>query len=343
MSLYSSLLETMPQLSTTPANAAPCEICGSINLSNLYPMEMMWGKDGPFRYVRCQDCESTYQPEKLADYSCFYPPSYYSFRYAEPSKPSARIRQLKRRLRNEFYYFGTGLLGRFLALVKPCPVNHLSRHVKLRQEMSILEVGSGSGELLHELADIGISKVVGIDPYVPQDILYRNGARVLKAGIDELPKRFVLEKFDLIMFNHSLEHSPTPESDLINVKKFLKSEGEILLRLPVSGSAVANQYGQFWWSLDAPRHIFLFSAKSMNLLAQKCGLRVKRVHFEGTIDDFLASEQHKAGIALLDSRSYVKTKDFSAFKPAQLQAYEAAIEEQNRQGTAALGGFVLGY
>lgn len=318
-----------------------CEICGSSQLSELLPMEMMHGIDGPFRYVHCEECGSTYQPQKLDDYGKYYPDSYYSFQYKEPDTFSARLRQLKRRLRNEFYYFGTGVLGRLLARAKPCPVNHLSRHTQLRRDMAILEIGSGTGELLHELADLGIRKVVGIDPFVPQDITYRNGARVIKASIAELGQRFAGETFDLIMFNHALEHSPTPADDLVKVSKFLKPGGEILLRLPVSDSEISNRYGKYWWSLDAPRHIYIFSVKSMKLFAQKCGLRVKRVHFEGTIDDYLASEQHKVGIPLLADNSYVVSKDFSAFSQTQLRIFETAIAQQNKNGTAALAGFVL--
>ncbi len=304
-------------------------------------MEMMHGLEGPFRYVHCEECGSTYQPEKLDDYGKYYPKSYYSFQYKEPNNLSARLRQVKRCLRNEFYYFGTGIWGRLLAHARPCPVNHLSRHVRLNRDMSILEIGSGTGELLHELADLGIRKVVGIDPFVPEDISYSNGARVHKASLEDMGRRFAGEAFDLIMFNHALEHSPTPANDLLKVANFLKPRGEILVRLPVSNSEISEQYGKYWWSLDAPRHIYIFSVKSMGLLARKCGLAVKRVHFEGTIDDYLASEQHKAGIALLDPRSYVVTHDTSSFGRSRLRHYQSQIDEQNKAGTAALAGFVL--
>lgn len=320
-----------------------CEICGSENLSELLPHEMMRGDGGPFRYVHCLRCESTYQPQRLLDYSRYYPQTYYSFQYREPETFSERLRQIKRKLRNEFYYFGTGLIGRLLARARPCPVNHLSNHVKLRRDMSVLEVGCGTGELLHEIADLGIRKVIGIDPFVPQDISYRNGAQVFKASISELDQRVGSDRFDLIMFNHSLEHSPTPFEDLAHVAKFLKWDGEILIRLPVSGSEIEKRYGQYWWALDAPRHIYLFSTKSMPLLAQKCGLSVKRTHFEGTIDDFLASEQHKTGIPLLSEKSYVVSKSFARFSEKQLKDFETEIEEQNRRGTAAQAGFILGF
>lgn len=320
-----------------------CEICGAAALSDLYPMEMMHGKLGPFHYVHCLQCESIYQPEKMDDYSQYYPNSYYSFQYNEPDTLSGRIRQHKRKFRNRYYYFSEGLIGRLLAWVRPCPINHLSRHVKLRRDMVILEIGSGTGELLHEIADLGIKKIIGIDPFIPQDIVYKNGALVYKSSIENLATFVGNEKFDLIMFNHSLEHSPTPFADVASISQYLKTGGEILIRLPVSGSAIAHHYGKYWWSLDAPRHIYLFSTKSIELLAKKCGLSIKRAHFEGTIDDFLASEQHKAGITLLAKNSYVVSKNFSAFSKSEIQKYETKIAQQNKNGTAALAGFILGF
>lgn len=320
-----------------------CEICGADQLTDLYPMEMMHGKEGPFHYVRCLACESVYQPNRLSDYGRYYPNSYYSFQYQEPRTLSARLRQIKRRWRNRYYYFAEGLIGRLLARARPCPTNHLSRHVRLRHDMAILEIGCGTGELLHEIADLGIRRVVGIDPFVPNDIAYKNGARVLKAAISDLPQRLGEEKFDLIMFNHALEHSPTPLEDLSRATRFLRPDGEILIRVPLPGSEIARQYGIHWWSLDAPRHIYLFSVKGMALIADRCGLRVKRIHYEGTIDDYLASEQHKAGIALLSERSYVVTHDLSVVGAQRLAVYQAAIDRQNSDGTAAQAGFILGF
>lgn len=324
-------------------NPRVCEICSSETLNDLYPTEMMHGESGPFHYVHCQECGTIYQPERLEDYSQYYAETYYSFRYHEPKSWSDQLRQFKRRHRNRYYYFGKGFLGFLLARARPCPVNHLAQNVKLRPEMSILEIGSGSGELLHEIADIGVRKAIGIDPFVPQDVIYKNGARVYKSNIQELASVVDKEKFDLIMFNHSIEHSPTPFNDLIKISQYLKTNGEILIRIPISGSTISNEYGKYWWSLDAPRHIYLFSAKSMTLVAKKCGLRVTRTHYEGTIDDFLASEQHKAGIALLAPKSYVITKDFSAFSQKDIKKYETAIAEQNRLGTAAQAGFILSF
>ncbi len=320
-----------------------CEICNSRELTPLYPLEMMHGLEGPFFYIHCQSCGSTYQPEKLKDYSKYYSDSYYSFQYKEPSTFKAQLRKLKRKLRNRYYYFSAGLSGKILALMRPKPINHLSHHITLRLDMEILEIGSGSGELLHEIAELGVKKVIGIDPFIPKAITYKNNARVYKASIDQLNDLFIEQKFDLIMFNHSLEHSPTPFEDLQKVTKFLKRDGEILLRFPVSGSKLSDHYGKNWWSLDAPRHVYLFSNRSVEILANKCELKVKRTHYEGTIDDYLASEQHLSGVPLLSTHSYVIDPKQLKFTPEQLSQFKYEIEIQNKLGIAAQAGFILGF
>lgn len=322
--------------------ADQCEICGNGELTALYPAEMMYGEGGPFKYWYCGACHSTYQAERLDDYSRFYPQSYYSFKYAEPSTFAAKFRRFKRKHRNHFYYFRSGWFGKLLAYLRPCPVSHLSHHFQLRKNMAILEIGCGTGELLHEIADLGVKNVIGIDPFVPNSITYENGAKIFRSGIGQLNEVVHDLRFDLIMFNHSLEHSPTPFDDLKAVTGFLAPDGEVLIRIPVSGSANAIFYRECWASLDAPRHIYLFSKKSIGILASKCGMRVKRSHFEGTLDDFLISEQHKAGIALLAPNSYEITRDYSAFTPEQMRKFGKDAAEQNRLGTASQAGFILG-
>ena len=321
--------------------ASKCEICHSMQLTSLESSEMMFGGSESFFYLRCESCGTTFQPNKLEDYSKYYPESYYSFKYKEPKGLSGRIRRVKRKIRNQYYFFGLGFIGRILASVRPCPTNHLSKHVHLKKDMSILEIGCGSGEMLHELGDLGIRRLVGVDPYVAQDINFDNGVRILQCSTKNLNARFADEKFDLIIFNHSLEHSLTPLEDLEVAISLLNKDGEILVRIPVSGSAIANEYENHWWSLDAPRHIYIFSRKSMSQVATKLGLRVVKTHYEGTIDDFIASEQHRAGISLLSELSYVKSKDFSHFSKTQLINWEKEIDLQNRLGTAAQAGFLL--
>ena len=318
-----------------------CEICDSSNLTPVSAMEMMQGQEGPFEYLYCENCETTYQPHKLEDYGRFYDHTYYSFKFKEPVTLSQKFRQLKRRLRNRYYYFGKGSLGRLLSWARPCPENHLSHHVKLNPNTAFLEIGCGSGELLHELADIGLRKTVGIDPFVGKSFQFKNGASVFKSTIYDLNQHIDKTSFDVILFNHSLEHSLNPIGDLTEASKYLSSTGVVVVRTPLSGSELSKKYQEHWWGLDAPRHVYIFSKKSMPMIAEKCGLKIQSAYFEGTIDDFLASEQHRQQTPLMAQQSYVVSKKFDRFSMAEMKKFSIEIAQQNKMGTAAQAGFVF--
>ena len=333
--------ERPPNLTRGKLKQLNCEICNSSDTSLFPTSEMMHGGPEIFEYLFCNNCESTYQPIKLDSYEKYYSSNYYSFQFKEPSTLNGHIRKWKRKARNRYYYFSQGILGRLLAFVKPKPINHLSHHVKIRPGMSILEVGCGAGELLYELGEIGLTNSVGIDPFVPADIHFKNGVNVYKLTLEEYKKNNSTAKFDLVMFNHSLEHSPTPIQDLALASSFLKSDGELLIRWPVSGSTNAKFYGANWWSLDSPRHIYLFSVKSMSLLASSVNMKVSRTHFEGTVDDFLASEQHKSGVPLIAPNSYITKGNLNNFTSSEIKRFENQIKDQNKNGTASQAGYVL--
>lgn len=333
--------QPQPNIATKVSKHFNCEICNSSDTSLFHAHEMMLGGTERFEYLFCNECESTYQPVKLDSYAKYYSTNYYSFQFKEPTNLNGLIRKWKRNARNRFYYFSKGFLGRLLAIIKPRPINHLSHHVKLHLGMSILEVGCGAGELLYELGEIGLTNCIGIDPYVPADIQFKNGVHVYKLTLEEFKKNNSTVKYDLVMFNHSLEHSPTPIKDLELASSFLKSDGELLIRWPVSGSTNAKVYGVNWWSLDSPRHIYLFSVKSMALLANSVSMVISRIHFEGTIDDFLASEQHKSGTPLIASNSYITTGRLDKFTSIEMKDFENQIKDQNKNGTASQAGYVL--
>lgn len=324
-----------------PSNSFTCEICNSSDTSVFFSNEMMYGGKELFKYLFCNYCESTYQPVKLETYSKYYSSNYYSFKFQEPHTLQQHLRKWKRAARNRYYYFSKGILGKLLAIIKPRPINHLSQHVKVQPGMSILEIGCGSGELLYELGEIGLTNIVGIDPFVPADILFKNGAIVYKLTLEEFKLIEPTQKYDLVMFNHSLEHSPSPLKDLTIASSFLKSDGELLIRWPVSGSTNAKIYGSNWWGLDSPRHIYLFSVKSMRLLATRVNMKISRIHFEGTVDDFLASEQHKNGTPLMAPNSYITAGSLNKFTYTEITDFENQIAYQNKNGTASQAGYVL--
>lgn len=331
--------------STSPTQPVTCEICGSHNVTFFSASERMYGLDGSFTYVNCRDCRTIYQKDKLSDYSKYYPQNYYSFDLKKPDAPSFKksFSLFKKRSRNSYYFFKTGLIGKLLTLFRGESATHISRHISFNPDMFILDVGCGAGEFIYDMADIGFKHVYGLDPFVSQSQTFDNGAKIYRGDIEKFLQEnpYQVSGFDLIMFNHSLEHSPQPLKELELARKLLKPAGKILLRIPVSASYAADTYGEHWVQLDAPRHIYLFNEKSIAILADQLGLKVEQVYYDSYDFQFWGSEQYKRGIPLLAENSYAKSRKKSIFSRAQIRKYQKESERLNQLGLGDQAGFIL--
>jgi predicted SAM-dependent methyltransferase len=133
--------------------------------------------------------------------------------------------------------------------------------------------------LLIKLAGSGFNHLFGIDPFIEDDIVYdlpdNKRINIYKKELFDLE-----EVFDIIMLNHSLEHMLEQEKVLAYVNSILSETGVCIIRIPTVSSYLWKKYRENWYSLDAPRHIFLHSIDSINRLCQKCGFRVLKITYD---------------------------------------------------------------
>jgi SAM-dependent methyltransferase len=178
---------------------------------------------------------------------------------------------------------------------------------------------------------------------VAQSKSFPNGAQIFRGDLEKLltENPYKIPGFDLIMFHHSFEHSPQPLRELEFAKKLLKPNGKILVRIPVSASYAADTYGEYWFQLDAPRHIYLFNEKSMEILAGKVALKVEKIYYDSIESQFWASEQYKKGIPLFAENSFAKSRKNSMFSRAQIRRYQKESKRLNSIGLGDQAGFIL--
>lgn len=142
-------------------------------------------------------------------------------------------------------------------------------------------------------------------------------------------------QFDLIMLHHALEHVVNPAETLQQAGKILRTGGQLLIRVPVAGAAW-KRYGANWIQLDPPRHIFLPTVKSMEVLAARAGLRFGQVVFDSTEFQFWGSEQYLRDIPLRDARSQLSLlKRLRAFRMMKKQREEANGLNAKGEGDSA--------
>jgi SAM-dependent methyltransferase len=192
----------------------------------------------------------------------------------------------------------------------------------------ILDVGCGSGALLLTLRDCGFTRLTGADPFIGSDISYRGGVHIHKKDV------FAMEgTLDLIMLHHAFEHLEHPLEVLKRLNELLPPGGHVLIRIPVADSFAWKHYGTDWVQLDAPRHFFLHTVKSMQHLADKSGLNLISAVSDSTDFQFIGSERYRQGLSLNDPAP--------PFTPARSRSFKEQARKLNEQGLGDTRTFLL--
>ena len=210
----------------------------------------------------------------------------------------------------------------------------------------ILDVGCGAGHLLHSMKEAGFNNLLGIDPFNKKDIEYDNGLTIVKNSIHDLPVKSTAEKdtsgdWDLIMYNHSYEHVYDQVEVLKKTWQLLKPDGICMLRIPTVTSWAWRHYSEDWVQLDAPRHFFLHSVKSVNLLAEKTGFALEDVVYDSFAFQSWGSEQYKRDIALNDETSYAVDPKKSLFSKDEIRSYKEHSKILNKSKAGDQAAFYL--
>jgi SAM-dependent methyltransferase len=142
----------------------------------------------------------------------------------------------------------------------------------------------------------------------------------------------VTGSFDYVVLNHTFEHMDGPLDVLKQVRSLLAPGGQVIISTPIASSFAWREYGVDWEQLDAPRHLFIHTVKSVEILAQQVGLRVGEVVYDSTAFQFWGSEQYRAGIPLAAKRSFAVSPKRSIFTHQQLAAFRHRSAALNAAG-----------
>ena len=138
---------------------------------------------------------------------------------------------------------------------------------------------------------------MGCDPYLNETIVYDNGLQIKNVPVFEMEGAY-----DIITYHHAFEHLPDPKENLEKVLNLLAEDGVCIIRIPTVSSLAWEKYKTDWVQLDAPRHFFLHSQKSMELLAEKTGFELVKVSYDSTHFQFTGSEKYIKDIPLSDPK-----------------------------------------
>jgi SAM-dependent methyltransferase len=309
---------------------------------------MQLGLREEFEYFECSKCGCLQIEEVPLNLSRYYPDNYYSYLVDRPSLehpktgiPAVRVKLILRIL-SRHYFSNRNFLGAWIAerssLAGDYPywVRHQKLNLGLHSTSSILDVGCGKGKLLLDLSVLGFSNLLGIDPFLKEDVIYKNGVKVLSKPLDQLNG-----EFDLVMLHHSFEHMPDPLATLRKAYELVKPGHYVLVRIPLAGSYAWRKYGVNWASLDAPRHLYLHTAESIQILASQAGFEVADVIYDADGLGIWGSELYLRDIPLTDQRSPWVNPKQNTFSKEELAQFTELEVQLNKTGEADCAAFYL--
>ncbi len=318
-----------------------CKICGNSENNRVHTArEMMFGMRDEFEYLECARC-GTLQIVEIPDLSRYYPNDYYSFSKTIETGLSQKLKsRLAARCAADYFNNGRNFIGKYLTenrswLKLYFPAFLRQFNLNLNFHSHILDFGCGAGKLLYLLHYFGFRNLTGADAFIEKDIFYPNGVKIYKSSLEELEP-----SFDLIMLHHSFEHLPNPLETLREIHRLLRKDKFCLIRIPVVNFAW-EKYAVNWVQIDPPRHLFLFTEKSLRFLAEKAGFVVEQVIYDSESFQFWASEQYLQNIPLTDKRSYHGDITASIFTARQIADWEKQAEDLNAQNRGDQACFYL--
>ncbi len=145
------------------------------------------------------------------------------------------------------------------------------RAPRVNCEALFIDVGCGRGDYLSWLRNLGW-KVIGIEPHPDAaDSAESKGIPVIRKGL--LEARLPDECAQYISMIHVIEHFFDPSSAVRECWRMLKPGGKLIMRTPNILSLGHTVFKQHWFSLDPPRHLFLFSSQSLRRIFEEIPFR----------------------------------------------------------------------
>lgn len=315
-----------------------CKICENSQYNKDYKIkEMMFGYRDEFTYFECSKCGCLQIAEIPKNMEKYYPSNYGP--HQQPKSFTNFIGDLLSREREYYAIFKKGLIGKIIHRKYQNPLFNYVGKVGVNYNSRILDVGCGNGHFLYSLNKIGFKNLMGVDKYIPSELLSSNNnkeVKFLKMTIHDLPDT---QKFDLIIFSGSLTHMPDHIEVLKKTHKPLSPKGAVLIDICVKTDYIWDKYGVNWVQIDAPRHFIIHSLKSFEIACEKAGFIIRDKTFCSTEFQFWGSELYMKDIPLMSKHSYWNRSLLNRiFPPKQIKEFKKMAEytNKNSQGDEAI-------
>jgi SAM-dependent methyltransferase len=223
-----------------------CNLCQSSWSKQLFQLSdlLLERDDVQVSLVQCQECGLVYQNPRPSfdEMGQHYPPEYES--HAPTLKNSNNSLLLNRALQ-----YGMDKRRRFIT--------------RQKNQGRLLDIGCATGHFLRNMGKLGCWELMGVETSVYAAEIARDkyNLDVFAGTVEEAnyPDQF----FDVITMWDVMEHLHNPLESLYEINRILKEDGTLVFRVPNGNSWDAKLFGSTWAGLDAPRHLYVFTPKTI--------------------------------------------------------------------------------
>jgi SAM-dependent methyltransferase len=156
----------------------------------------------------------------------------------------------------------------------------------------LLDVGGGRGDLGVALREHGW-QVTSLDP--SQAACAAAGARGVTSICGSLSDSHLAlgDRYDAVVFQHSLEHVIDPHRDLQAAHARLAAGGMLIVTVPNFACWQRRAFRADWFHLDLPRHRSHFTRAGIDRLMQRCGFVLTAARTSTSSDGLVASVAYR--------------------------------------------------
>lgn len=235
-----------------------CNLCGADDYTVIFrnlPDLLLGTNVYRATLVRCRQCGLVYQnprpePAELkAAYSAQYEPYGTSDKFGN-APPLLRAA----------YAFGISKRARYVTARK--------------QNGRLLDIGCATGLFLNSFRQNRQWDLFGVEPDEQSAEYARHGYQLnVQTGTLE-EAGFSDGFFDAVTMWDVLEHVPDAAGTLREIRRILKPDGVLVIRVPNGASLDAHMFGRYWAGLEAPRHLYVFDKRTLAALLKAEGFNV---------------------------------------------------------------------
>jgi len=269
-----------------------CDLCGNDDTRSICRnFDRIHNIEGIFNIVQCNHCGLIYVNPRptLGSIGRYYPTNYGPYQQTAGEQEQISTRNfIKSGLKSVYRLVSLRWL---LALIN-VKNTILPSIYKVNGKTKVLDIGCATGNFLKKCREKFGCDVYGveIDKGAADYARDHNGINIYNGEF--LNNNFPSNYFDCITTWWFLEHTHSPRRVMEETHRILKKDSVAVIGVPNARSIGRYVFHDKWYGYDTPRHLYIFSPRTIRQLLDQVGFKVISIKHDYSTWDLMGSLQY---------------------------------------------------